>query len=335
MLITALDTKLPDSGELASIVYIPEGTHTITPSVGGKPQTIVIKMDAERGDEVAARFQGQLDSILAGNVRPFLDFDHKETGPAAALPKSFRYEQGKGLMLDLEWTGAGRKAIKSKDYSYFSPSFYKDDSGAPMGIDERGPLGSLVNSPAFRDIPRIAAAHAEAQLEPEKLPIMSKLIFAALKVDASHADAESIAAQKIEAMNAESETIKASLAAITTERDELTAKIEASNKGRAETLIKAAIADGRIASKDTDLQGKFQSKIESGDTFAEETLAMLPKSAEGIEKALVTAGADKAAPSGQRIEAAQSKARAELGPNANFDQVWARAADIDPSAFEG
>ena len=334
MLITALDSTLPNEGEPKSIVYIPEGIHIIRPTVGGSPETITVKMEPEQGEKVAASFQAQLEKLNAGNVRATMDFDHKADGPASGLPQRFYYEQGKGLMLEVEWTGKGRKAIKGKDYSYFSPTFYKGNDGVPSGIPERGPLGSLVNSPAFRDIPRIAAADAGAPTKPAENNTMSKLIYAALKVDASHADAESIAAKKIEAISSENSTIKASLASAEKERDDLKAKVEAANKERAESLVKAAVADGRIAPKDEDKQTKFRDKIEAGDTFAEEILAQLPKAFDGIDKDIITAGADKPTNASNRIEAAQAKARGELGASADFQLVWARAAEIDPTAFE-
>lgn len=332
MLITALDRTPSINGEPKSIVYIPEGIHTIRPTVGGSPETITVKMEPEQGEKVAAAFQGKLDSMLTQNVRPFLDFDHKE-GPASGLPKRFHYEKGKGLMLEVEWTGKGRKAIEGKDYSYFSPTFYKGDDGVPSGIPERGPLGSLVNSPAFRDIPRIAAADARDQHENQE-KTMSKLIFAALAINASADNAEADAVKAIEKLKTDHASVKASLTSAEQERDELKAKVEAANKSRAESLVKAAVADGRIAPKDEDKQAKFLDKIEAGDTFAEEILAQLPKSFDGIDQDVITAGADKPANTGNRIEAAQAKARAELGSSADFQLVWARAAEIDPKAFE-
>lgn len=121
MLVTALDARIPESGEPNAIVYIPEGIHTIRPTVDGKAKTITVKMKPEEGERIAASFQSQLEKIQAGNVRPFMDFDHQE-GPASGLPKRFFYEKGKGLMLEVEWTGRGRQAIEGKDYSYFSPT---------------------------------------------------------------------------------------------------------------------------------------------------------------------------------------------------------------------
>lgn len=332
MLVTALDFNLPKEGETKVVVYIPEGIHNIRPNVNGKPKDITVRMEAKDGEAVAAAFQEAMEKRLADNVRPTFDFDHKDTGPASALPKRFFYEKGKGLMAEVEWTGAGRKAIKAKNYSYLSPTFLLGDDGVPAGIPERGPLGALVNEPAFRDIPRIAASQAP---EPETKPAMSKLIFAALSINASADTAEADAVAAIEKLKSDHASVKASLTSTEKERDELKAKVEAAAKTRADDLIKAAIADGRIAPKDEDTQKQFREKIEAGDTFAEEMLSKLPKTHDGIEEDVVKAGADKGKSMEARVEAAQVKARAQLGENASFAQVWEVAASIDPKAFEG
>jgi hypothetical protein len=39
-----------------------------------------------------------------------------------------------------------------KDFSYFSPTFLLDDDGTPAGLPGRGPLGALVDEPAFGDV---------------------------------------------------------------------------------------------------------------------------------------------------------------------------------------
>jgi len=336
MLVTAIDSA-PTQGDTAAIVYIPEGVHTIRPTVDGKPQTITVKMEESRGEEIASSFQAQLEKIQAGNVRPFLDFDHAE-GPASGLPKRFFYEAGRGLMLEVEWTGKGRQAIEGKDYSYFSPTFFKAEDDSPAGIPERGPLGSLVNSPAFREIPRIAASEAS---NPIKTTPMSNLILAALNINAADADAEKSALAKIDAMKKQKMDLEEKIKSMQGEYDEMKKKAEAaeahiaaSNKSRAESLVKAAVADGRIAPKDEEKQAKFIERIESGDTFAEEVLADLPRAHEDLERPLVTAGEEKTGTTSGRIAAAQAKARAELGDSADFQAVWSRATEIDPVAFD-
>ena len=150
------------------IVYIPEGTHQITPTVNGKAQQITVHLPREKGEKIAASFQRALERRHGDTVRPILDFDHKASGPAAAIPKAFRYQAGTGMMLEVEWTGAGASAIQGRDFSYFSPEFHVDDNGVPLTIPSRGSIGSLVNHPAFRSIPRIAAADHGGQESAEE-----------------------------------------------------------------------------------------------------------------------------------------------------------------------
>ena len=335
MLVTALDAKITDSDEPSAIVYIPEGVHNIRPTVGGKAQEITIKMEASQGDKIAAAFQAQLEKIQAENVRPFLDFDHKE-GPASGLPKRFFYEKGRGLMLEVEWTGKGREAIKGKDYSYFSPTFYKDENGTPAGIPERGPLGALVNSPAFRDIPRIAAS--DAKIEPEET-LMSKLILAALNINAADADAEESAIAKIDAMKKQKADLEEKIKSMQSEYDSMKKKAEAaeaqvaaSHKARAESLVKAAIADGRILPKDEDTQTKFRERIEAGDTFAEEILAGLPKKNEGITQPQVKASGDKLTDGSDFMAEAQKLVTA--GRAKTDQEAFAILASENPALYD-
>jgi phage I-like protein len=292
-LANALGSGLPDE-----IVYLPEGEHQITPWVDGKPRPITVKVPAARGAAIAASLQAALDDRMKSNVRPWFDFEHKR-GVASALPTGFRYEPGKGVMAKVEWTGAGKAAIEGRDFSYFSPAFLLGDDGVPDGLPQRGPLGGLVNEPAFRDIPRIAASDAAGTTE--EPPAMSKLIFAALAISAAHADAETLAVQAIDKLKVEASDAKAEADRLKAENAALTKKVEAADaaaatarKERADTLVKAAVADGRIPVKDTEKQDKFRAKIEAGDTFAEEILAQLPKQHDGLDKPLVTASGDKA-----------------------------------------
>ena len=144
----------------AEIVYIPEGEHAISPKVDGKPGNVVVRLSSARGHEVAAAFQRDLQRRQGENVRPILDFDHRASGAAAGIPQAFSYRPGVGIVLAVDWTNAGRGAIEGRDYSYFSPEFLIEDDGTPSGLPSRGSIGSLVNNPAFRTMPRIAASEA-------------------------------------------------------------------------------------------------------------------------------------------------------------------------------
>lgn len=119
-----------------SIVYLPEGRHTINATVGGKPRTVDVSVDRS----ILASFSDALKERQEANVRPFAGFDH-QAGPASFIPLEFRYEDGVGLVLDVEWTNAGRAAIEGKDYSYFSPTFLLSKDGIPYGLTKRGEIG--------------------------------------------------------------------------------------------------------------------------------------------------------------------------------------------------
>jgi lipopolysaccharide biosynthesis regulator YciM len=131
---------------------------------------------------------------------------------------------------------------------------------------------------------------------------MSKLIFAALAISAAHADAETLAVQAIDGLKSDAQTNKKRIAELECEladlkktNDKMKADCADAAKQRAEDLVKAAVADGRIAPKDEDKQNKLLAKIEAGDTFAEEILAQMPKLTTGADltKPVITAGAAK------------------------------------------
>ena len=312
-----------------AIMYIPEGSSVIECLVNSKPKKITVNLPAEKGEAIAAGMQASLESRLEGNVRPSFDFDHKGSGPASALPQKFYYEKGRGLMVECEWTGAGKKARKNKDYSYFSPTFLRDeDSGEPVGLPNRGPLGALVNDPAFRDIERVAASQAEPnqQTQPVK---MQELITAGLLTEdeAKKDNAATVAAERVSTLKAGD----ANLVKVTAERDGFKAKLETVNAANADSKVAEAVTAGRIPAKDTETQAYWKGQIiEAGDS-AISALNAIP--VQDIEKKVVEAGA--VAPEGKpaRIEAAQAKARAELGSDASFQATWNRANEIDAEAF--
>lgn len=323
-------------GTPKEIVYLPEGEHQITATVDGEPKTITVKVPADQGEQIAATLQKTLDERNRSNVRPWFDFEHKR-GVASALPKAFRYEPGKGIMVSVEWTGAGRAAVEGKDFSYFSPEFFLGDDGVPDGMPDRGPLGGLVNEPAFREIPRIAASDA-ARHQPNETPAMSKLIFAALAISAAAENAETEAVKAIDHLRVEAADAKQKLSLVEAENKDLKTKVEAaeaeakqSRKERADTLVKAAVADGRILSKDTDMQDKFRAKIEAGDTFAEEILGQLPKLNGGLDKAVVLAA------DGTRVQASdfegKAKALVTAGQAKSIDEAYSLVVASDPAAY--
>ena len=295
-----------------TIVYLPEGYHSISATVGGKPKRVDVQID----ERIAASFTEDLGKRFESNVRPFAGFDHKQ-GPASFIPKEFRYESGVGLVLDVEWTEAGRKAIEGKDYSYFSPTFLLSDNGVPSGLPPRGEIGSLVNDPAFEEIPRIAASHTEpimdinhlvelglveASESPETALETAKAALANLRE--SVLNAETVEAASVEAANDYS-SMKEKFMALEEENAALKKQLSSKASASAEHAIEEAINAGRIAPQDEDAKSFWLNSI-LVDEKAIKVLASLPGK-EALTGNTILAGRTEDAPqlSGMaRVEAA-------------------------------
>ena len=292
MIVTALDSKITEDNGLAQIVHIPEGVQNITPSVDGVAKNVTVNMTPENGQGIAETMQASLTERLEQNVRPYFDFDHNDTGPAAALPKRFYYEEGKGLMMELEWTGSGKQAIDARDYSYFSPTFHLGDDGLPVGLPSTGPAGSLVNEPAFRNIPRIAAAFADQPNN--KQHNMSELISCGLLTEAEGGSVE-LATKRVEALKVEAakvEALELSLDETTQKLEAAEAKLQESKEASAASVIEAAIADGRIAAKDDVTQDFWKQQVVTNGDSAISALNAVPKIGGDITEAKVKASAE-------------------------------------------
>lgn len=291
-----------------TIVYLPEGHHSISATVGGKPKRVDVTID----ERIAASFAEDLSKRFESNVRPFAGFDHKQ-GPASFIPKEFRYESGVGLVLDVEWTEAGRKAIEGKDYSYFSPTFLLSDTGVPFGLPSRGEIGSLVNDPAFEEIPRIAASHTEpimditnlvelglveASESPETAIETAKTVLANLReiaLNAETIEAASAEAAVEAAANAESyATLKEKFMALEQENADLKKQITAKASANAELAIEEAIKAGRIAPQDEDAKAFWLNSILANEK-AIKVLASLPSN-DAITGKTILAGRTEDAP---------------------------------------
>jgi hypothetical protein len=143
---------MPLDGQPPAVIqYMPAGKTTINPSVNGRSKEITVNVT----ERTAAALQADLQKLLRQNVRPYVDFDHVG-GAAAALPKRFYWTE-EGVMMEIDWTNAGKTAVSGRDYSYFSPTFLLNERGDPSGLPPSSAIGSLVNNPAFRSIRRIAA----------------------------------------------------------------------------------------------------------------------------------------------------------------------------------
>jgi hypothetical protein len=246
------------------IMFMPVGKHTIRPMVNGVQKEIEVEISAELVDLL----QGDLTSRLNSNVRPHADFDHKP-GPAAFLPKRFSWQEGKGVMVDVDWTGSGKKAITDRDYSFFSPSFLMSEDKI-VGLPTYGAIGALTNTPAFRGIERIAAS----ELGKATKKTMSKLLTQCVALGIVTDGVEDDAAAPL--VNAAFTTLRDRVSAAETENAALKKTLATQLQKEAEAIVDAAIAEGRLAPKNTELRAFFVGLAASDPEKAKLVLAAYP-----------------------------------------------------------
>ena len=277
-----------------SIVYLPEGKHEIAATVNGKPAKRTVTVD----DSILAAFADDLQNRQSRNVRPFAGFDHK-AGPASFIPVEFRYEKGVGLILDVEWTQAGKTAVEGKDYSYFSPAFLLRD-GIPAGLPTHGEIGSLVNEPAFEAMEKIAASYNENTMDmkplielglvaedtdPEKAMEVAKAAIEAMRnklaeveAGAGYKEAEGKVADAVQAAAnyaAELETVSAARDALAGEIESLKASLAEIEDKAADAVIDEAVKAGRIAPQDDKAKTFWKHQIKA-DKNSIEILNSIP-----------------------------------------------------------
>lgn len=104
-----------------------------------------------------------------------------------------------------------------------------------------------------------------------------------------------------------------------------------SRKERADSLVKAAVADGRILAKDEDKQTKFRDKIAAGDAFAEDVLADLPKLHGNLTTPVVRVAAGQAAPAGTLED--RAKQLVQAGQTKTVEEGVSIVMASDPAAY--
>lgn len=159
MIMNSIVTTVPENGGKApdSILWMPEGEHDISANVNGAPKKIKVILDKD----CLPLLQADLAAKLNKEVKPVGYYMHKE-GAASYNPVSFEWEDGKGVILKLDWTSGGRASVEGRDYAYHSPKFIVDQgTRRVVGLVPESPeVGSLVNNPAFESIERISAGRA-------------------------------------------------------------------------------------------------------------------------------------------------------------------------------
>lgn len=273
----ALPSSTASAGEF---VFMPPGENVIEATVNGKGEKITVIVDAS----TAAALQADLTARLATGIRPALDYNH-EGGRASGWPTGFRWMDGSGVICEVEWTPVAVAAIRDGEWLYFSPEFrYDRKTKRVLGLPVTGPVGGLVNDPAFRAMPAVQARNIsttsteeEKQSPPEETgpppPTTTPTQYQRMKLDtivaalaaagilseteAAADNAPALLASRIADLKA-GDSIKASLAtahtAALTEKDStisaLREQLDAAATATATAAVEAAIKAGRIAPKD-------------------------------------------------------------------------------------
>lgn len=289
-----------------SILWMPGGRQTIYATVDDEPSEV----EVECNEEDAKRLDEQLQQILAdaeeGKIsRPFIDFDH-EGNQAAAIPRRFYWDDG--IRLAVDWTKSGSDAVSGRSYSYFSPEFLLGDDGHPSALPSPGPIGGLVNTPAFQSMERLAAKKAlegtTSYINKPKDTHMTKLLNVLV-------EAKLIPSAGLDDDGATT-LLKASLAA-SGEREaaaasriaELEKQVSTLQTQIAESVIGEAVAAGKIKD-DTTLKARWVGAYLTDSEGCKAMLASLP------EVKATNSGADPV-PLGSREEKPDGKAlRAKL-----------------------
>lgn len=163
-----------------AIQYMPKGKQSIYATVNNKAGYAPLNVTRETAEVLQRDLETIQAEVAAGKrSRPVLYFDHK-TGPAAGIPKKFSWDDEKGVLLELDWTGAGRDAVMNQNYSYFSPTFRVDmETGEVLGLHrDATEVGSLVNRPAIENIGLIAAARPEGEEQPPAYGVVVEVMAA-------------------------------------------------------------------------------------------------------------------------------------------------------------
>jgi len=273
--------------------------------------------------EDAARLDAQLQSLIAlsdkgQSSRPYIDFDH-ENGPAAAIPKRIYWDDG--IRVEVDWTSAGADALKGRVYSYFSPSWLISDDGHPQALPEKGPIGSLVNTPAFQDIERLAAKNAATAANRKGTSmngLIAKLVAAGLmsKPDGDMTEDQLVAAlqAQMKAATDMADEAKVQCEQATASATEAKAKLVEISKAFASADVDEAVTAGRI---DKDAADEWKKDYEANPIGARKRLASIKVAARGADLTALGKKTEPNKPELSGLQRAIAARRAELAAKKN------------------
>jgi phage I-like protein len=320
------------------IIYMPgPGDWHINPVVNGKSKKVAVKVNSE----VAATLQRDLSKRLADQIRPYAGFDHRP-GSASFIPKEFKWDQERGVILEVDWTKPGEDAVKGRGHSYFSPTFLLSDNGEVAGLPDTGEIGSLTNNPAFRvGKMKIAASADDDEGEQSKMvKLTDKLVELEVITAEQAADAdEEFLVRAVTGLHEALATVQAANARLVSENTALAAKAIEVQKAEATTIVQAAIAEGKIGAKDKTSIEFWTGQLVSSPETAKKVIASLPANPV-LQKVIDVKVSDtKKVAQGQNVAdlvQAQHLAIAEVQeahPGLNYTDAFNKAKREHPEVF--
>jgi hypothetical protein len=255
------------------IIFMPKADEiTIRPMVGGRPRTVSLKVDAA----AAETLQADLTRRLSEAIEPYAGFDHQR-GPKSFVPKAFKWDEERGVVLEVDWSQKGKDDVAGRNYSYFSPTFLL--SGKKVaGLPDTGEVGSLTNDPAFRvDKMKIAASAADDNEGENMAAKVAERLVELEVITAEQADDEDMVVKAVTGLHEALATVQAANARLVGENTALAAKAIEVQKAEAASIVQAAIADGKIGAKDQLTIDFYTAQLIAQPETAKKVLAAMPK----------------------------------------------------------
>jgi len=282
------------SSKAGELIFMPPGENEIEATVAGKPEKITVTVDAA----TAVALQADLTARLASGIRPALDYNH-EGGRASGWPTAFRWMEGFGVICEVEWTPTAVAAIQAGEWRYFSPEFrYDRKTKRVLGLLPTGPLGGLVNDPAFRAMPAVQARQYDSSptpnptnptQKPMKPEMLAALIAAGILTETEAAadnaaellttrlaDLKAKPAEAAQPEPPKEDPIAARRAQVAEQQvTALRAELDTHKTAVATAAVEAAVQAGRLAPKDEAGKAWWMKNIKA-DPDAVKVLASLP-----------------------------------------------------------
>jgi hypothetical protein len=232
-------------------------------------------------------------------------------------------------MCSVEWSGSGAAAIRNKDFSYFSPVFLLGTDGTPDSLPEKGELGSLVNEPAFRSMPRIAAADASRALLVVKPGTATAEIEAKAQEMVTAGEASNLSDAICRVVASEPELYRASCG----EKHAIRPEIEAEIDAMMERLEPSAHEKLSEIADELYLRGEAKSSTDAKYFAIERNPHLYQEMRDSQDEYMRTHGQPDSKPVKASDFESKAKALVAAGDAKDIDEAFGIVAASDPTAY--